>query len=154
VLRSDTDERPNAPQPGLGEVPALVDRVRAAGIPVRLDVVGTPQALPALQDMSAYRIVQEALTNTMKHAGEGAEAVVRVRFGGDGVEVEVTDDGAGPAGDVRDLEGNGLRGIAERVHLLGGRLETRPGPSGGFRVRAQLPVGSPPGAITMAGGRA
>ncbi len=154
VLRSHTDERPNAPQPGLGELPALVDRVRAAGIPVRLDVVGTPQALPAMQDMSAYRIVQEALTNTMKHAGEGAEAVVRVRFGGDGVEVEVTDDGAGPAGDVRDLGGNGLRGIAERVHLLGGRLETRPGPSGGFRVRAQLPVGSPPGAITMAGGRA
>ncbi|MGS2647814.1 histidine kinase [Streptosporangium sp. LJ11] len=142
VLRGDAgEERDHAPRPGLGELPALVDRVRMAGIPVRFDVAGTPRVLPALQDMSVYRIVQEALTNTVKHAGPGAGAVVRVRFGDDGVEVEVTDDGAGPADGTDDGEGNGLRGIAERVHLLGGHLETGPAGGRGFRVRARLPVG-------------
>jgi signal transduction histidine kinase len=155
VLRSDADEgTAHAPPPGLGGLPALVDRVRAAGIPVRLDMRGTPQVLPAMQDISAYRIVQEALTNTMKHGGDGTEAVVRVRFRADGVEVEVTDDGAGP-GDSRDTGGNGLRGLAERVHLLGGRLEAGPGPEGGFRVRADLPVaGHVAGAVTTVRERA
>ncbi|GAA3017733.1 sensor histidine kinase [Streptosporangium longisporum] len=148
VLRGDAGEgRDHAPRPGIGELPALVDRVRTAGIPVRFDVAGTPRVLPALQDMSVYRIVQEALTNTVKHAGPGAGAVVRVRFGDDGVEVEVTDDGAGPADGTDDGEsngdgeGNGLRGIAERVHLLGGHLETGPAGGRGFRVLARLPVG-------------
>ena len=126
----DTVERPNAPQPGPGELPALVDRVRAAGVPVRLDVVGTPQVLPAMQDMSAYRIVQEALTNTMKHAGEGAEVVVRVRFGGDGVEVEVTDDGTG--GPPR------ASGPVRRA----GRPPNDRGPAGPAQVRAGEPAGT------------
>jgi signal transduction histidine kinase len=83
--------------------------------------------------------VQESLTNTLKHAGEGAAATVRLAILSEYVEVEVTDDGAGPPR-APTSEGNGLRGIAERVHLLGGTLAVGPGPDTGFRVRARLPV--------------
>jgi signal transduction histidine kinase len=121
-------------------LPALVDQVRAAGTPVRLDIDGEPVPLPASVDLSAYRIVQEALTNTLKHGGPGVRALVRLGFTADRLEVEVTDDGvAEPVQSTVD-GGNGLRGIAERVGMLSGELTAGPGPDGGFRVRARLPI--------------
>jgi signal transduction histidine kinase len=131
-----------APQPGIGALPALVDQVRAAGTPVRFTIEGEPVPLPAGVDLSAYRVVQEALTNTLKHAGPGARATVRLGFAADRLDIEVHDDGAGTPSTVDT--GNGLRGIAERVGMLHGRLTVGPGPDGGFRIHASLPVGSAP----------
>jgi signal transduction histidine kinase len=133
----------NAPAPGLAELPALVDRVRAAGVPVRLDIDGQPAPLPAGVDLSAYRIVQEALTNTLKHAGAGAQSTVSVAYRADPVDIHVDDDGAGRRVEAMTAPGNGLRGIAERVSLLGGELTVGPAPERGFLVRARLPVGGP-----------
>ena len=137
-----------APQPGLGALPELIDRVRAAGTPVRVDIQGRrPAALPATVELAAYRIVQEALTNTLKHAGPGARATVRLTFGAHDVDVEITDDGVGDgAGQDADRvtgHGNGLRGVTERVNLLGGDLTVGPTPPRGFAVRARLPVPPP-----------
>lgn len=131
-----------APQPGIGAVPALVDQLRSAGMPIDLHIDGIPEVVPAAVDLSGYRIVQEALTNTLKHAGSGAAAQVRLDFGPECLRVEVTDDGAGPADGV-DGRGNGLRGIAERVAMLGGTLEIGGGDRRGFRLRATLPLTSP-----------
>jgi signal transduction histidine kinase len=125
-----------APQPGLSGLEALVDGVRAAGLPVTLRVEGELHDLPAGLDLSAYRIVQEALTNAIKHAGASA-AEVRVRRTADEVELEVVDDGRGPAGNGR---GQGLIGMRERASLLGGEVEAGPQAGGGFRVRAKLPL--------------
>jgi signal transduction histidine kinase len=140
VVRREPAEDPElAPQPGIVALPALVDRVRAAGTPVSFTVDGRPTPLPTSVDLSAYRIAQEALTNTIKHAGAGASAAVRLHFSPAGLEIEVTDDGVGgpiPAGGG----GTGLRGIAERIGILGGELIAGPGESGGFRVRALLPL--------------
>jgi signal transduction histidine kinase len=134
------------PQPGVGSLPALVERVRAAGTAVSVTIEGDPARLPASADLTAYRIVQEALTNTIKHAGPGAQAGVRLTFHPDRLEVEVSDDGTGaqvPAGSA----GSGLRGIAERLDVLGGELAVGPVPAGGFRVWALLPLrpAVPPG---------
>jgi signal transduction histidine kinase len=128
------------PQPGLGALPALVDQVRATGIPVRLDVHGEPAALPASVDLSAYRIVQEALTNTLKHAGTGARATVSLDYRVEHIDIEVRDDGAGRPVATPAAHGNGLRGIAERVSLLGGELTVGPATQRGFLVRARLPL--------------
>jgi signal transduction histidine kinase len=89
-------------------------------------------------DLSAYRVVQEALTNTLKHAGPGAQATVRLRFAPDRLDIEVDDDGTGTS--TVD-GGNGLRGIAERVHMLHGELAAGPCPDGGFQLRVRLPIG-------------
>ena len=133
-------ERDLAPPTGVVGLPALVERIRAAGLPVHLTIDGSPANLPASVDLSAYRIVQEALTNTLKHAGAGTEATVRLTLYPDHVDVSVTDDGAGPPAARDATHGNGLRGIAERVDLVGGTLSLGPGPGGGFAVRAHLPV--------------
>jgi len=126
------------PQPGLARLPALLAQVREAGTPVRLRIDGVPVPLPSTVDLSAYRIVQEALTNTMNHASAGASAEVVVTYAGSAVCVDVSDDGLGVGhGDGR---GNGLRGMRERVKLLGGRLDAGPGPQGGFIVRVTLPI--------------
>jgi signal transduction histidine kinase len=150
VSRDPTGDPQLAPQPGLASLSALVDQVRAAGTPVRLSIDGQPVPLPASVDLSAYRIVQEALTNTIKHAGPEASAGVRLAFAPEWVEVEICDDGYGdrvPGGDGRMAGGNGLRGIAERVNMLSGELAVGPGPGGrGFRVWALLPV--PDGEVT------
>jgi signal transduction histidine kinase len=135
-----------APPVGVAGLPALVERIRAAGLPVHLTIDGSPANLPASVEASAYRIVQEALTNTLKHAGSGAHATVRLILHPEHIDVEVTDDGAGAPADVGRTRGNGLRGIAERVNLLGGELRTGPGLHGGFAVRAHLPV-IPSGAL-------
>ena len=131
-----------APQPGVGAVPALVDQLRSAGMPIDLHIDGIPEVMPAAVDLSGYRIVQEALTNTLKHAGPGAAARVRLEFGPDCLRVEVADDGTGLA-DGADGRGNGLRGIAERVAMLGGTLEIGGADQRGFRLCATLPLRVP-----------
>jgi signal transduction histidine kinase len=145
MLREPDEEPELTPQPGLGGLPTLAESVRAAGLPVRLVVDGDAAALPAAVDVSAYRIVQEALTNVLKHAG-CAHAEVRVGYVEDAVTIEVSDDGPGAreAGLVwaeTTQGGRGLAGMRERVALFGGELRAGPRPDGGFTVRARLPLG-------------
>ncbi len=142
VVRREPDGLELAPQPGMGALPALIDQVRNAGTPVHLHIDGEPVPLPAAVDLSAYRIVQEALTNTRRHAGTGASATVRLAYAASRVEIEIADDGPGnPNGSG---VGNGLRGIAERVRALGGEVFAGPHPGGGFGVRAVLPTAAAP----------
>jgi signal transduction histidine kinase len=137
MLRSDAGE-PLAPQPGLDDLPTLVAQVREAGLPVELGVEGERRELPVGIELSAYRIVQEALTNALKHAGE-AHAAVYVRYGADSLELEIVDDGRGAPSPVSS-GGHGLVGMRERVALYGGRLDAGASPSGGFAVRVLLPI--------------
>ena len=137
MLRSDADE-PLAPQPGLGDVPTLVTQVREAGLPVELRIDGERRDLPVGVELSAYRIVQEALTNALKHAGD-ASARVSIRYGADALELEIVDDGAGGAARLEG-GGHGLVGMRERVALFGGRFDASRSPAGGFVVRAKLPI--------------
>jgi signal transduction histidine kinase len=137
MLRSE-DGEPLAPQPGLDDLPTLVSQVREAGLPVELQVDGERRELPVGIELSAYRIVQEALTNALKHAGE-ARASVRVSYGPDSLELEIVDDGAGESQPV-SRGGHGLVGMRERVALYGGRLDAGRRPSGGFAVRVLLPI--------------
>ncbi len=132
------------PAPTLGELDRLLVTVREAGLPVELVVEGRAQAVPLSVDLSAYRVVQEALTNTLKHAN-AASARVRLQYGRDALEVEVTDDGRGAAARLLEAphRGYGLAGMRERVAMVGGELVAQPGPSGGFIVRAHLPLGRP-----------
>jgi signal transduction histidine kinase len=143
VLRQeDEPEADLAPVPGLADLDGLLAEVAKAGLAVRLQVEGRPAQLPAGVDLSAYRIVQEALTNVVKHAGP-ARAQVVVGYRDRDVTVEVTDDGRGvvaPAGDGRARVGHGLIGMRERVAVFGGDLEVGPRPGGGFRVAARLPL--------------
>jgi signal transduction histidine kinase len=104
-------------------------------------IEGQPADLPDVIDLSAYRIVQEALTNTLKHGREVSEAVVTLRYGPDALGVEVCDDGHAVGTDDGARTGRGLIGMRERVVLYGGELEAGPGPGGGFRVLARFPVG-------------
>src|SRR5712691_1934563 len=127
-----------APQPGLGRLDDLVEQVRAAGLPVVLRLEGDVGGLPAGLDLSAYRIVQEALTNALKH-GHASIAEVTVRRTEGGLELEIADDGVGVAETGAEL-GHGLIGMRERASLLGGELEAGPAEGGGFRVRARLPL--------------
>jgi signal transduction histidine kinase len=142
VLRSEDQSGTQwAPQPGAGDLHELAENCRAAGLPVRLETTGALAALPAGLGLGVYRIVQEALTNTLKHAGSGASATVRVTQEGDQVEVEVADDGFGTPHDLVAVSGgNGLIGMRERAGVLGGTLEAGPNPGGGWRVRAVLPL--------------
>lgn len=127
-------------RPGLAQLDELAARVGSAGVPVDLVVRGEPRSLPPGLDLSAYRIAQEALTNTLKHAGP-ARATVTVRYQPDAVEVEVVDDGRGPRGaDQRSRVGRGLIGMRERTALYGGTLLAEGAPAGGFRVHARFPV--------------
>jgi signal transduction histidine kinase len=137
MLRSNTADE-LAPQPGLGDLPTLVAQVREAGLPVELRVEGEPRELPVGIELSAYRIVQEALTNALKHAGE-ARASVQVRYGADSLELEITDDGLGGQTPVAS-GGHGLAGMRERVALYGGRLDAGRRPGGGFAIHVLLPI--------------
>jgi signal transduction histidine kinase len=138
VLRAGDEEVALAPQPSLSQVEILAGKVREAGMPVEVSIVGSPRELPPGVDLSAYRIVQEALTNALKHAGP-ARARVLIRYGDEHVEVEVADDGSGATNGAGG--GNhGLIGMRERVALFGGELETGPRDGGGFAVRARLPL--------------
>jgi signal transduction histidine kinase len=139
VLGPDEPEAVFAPQPGLGEVSALVAQMAQADVPVDLAVRGSPRRLPPGVELSAYRIVQESLTNTLKHAGPTRASVV-LDYGTDVLELQITDDGRGRSA-AEATSGHGLAGMRQRAVLLGGRLTTGPGPRGGFRVTAVLPVG-------------
>jgi signal transduction histidine kinase len=131
------------PQPTTGDLPALAARARAAGLPVELVMDGEPRRLPTGAEIAAYRIVQEALTNALKHAGPGARATVALRWSASRLELEIRDTG-GTAHVVPQLpeSGHGLVGMRERVALYGGTLTAGRLDDGGFAVRARLPVES------------
>lgn len=132
------------PAPSLGSLATLLERVRASGLSVDLRVEGDPRSLPQSVDLSAYRLVQEALTNTLRHA-HAASAQVRLRYCDDALDVEVTDDGRGAAAALLEPphHGYGLVGMRERVAMIGGELVAGPRPGGGFEVRARLPLRAP-----------
>ena len=127
-----------APQPTLGGLEALLEQVRATGLEVELEIVGEQRELPPALELSAYRIVQEALTNTLRHAA-AEHATVTLRFDPEAVSVDVLDDGSAPPS-ARGGNGRGLIGMRERVTTFGGQLEVGPDKAGGFRVSARLPV--------------
>ncbi len=138
LLRTGDADR-LAPQPGLDRVEELVARVRRAGLPVELTVTGGRRALPPATDLSAYRIVQEALTNALRHAGP-ARATVTVAYAADELRLAVADDGVGCADRDARGGGDGLAGMRERAVLVGGRLDAGPRPAGGWSVSAVLPL--------------
>ncbi|MCT9003993.1 sensor histidine kinase [Streptomyces rhizosphaerihabitans] len=140
LLAAPDHERPDSlePQPGLGQLDALVERVRAAGTPVRVAVSLPPDPLPSGVDLTAYRVVQEALTNTIKHA-PGAETSVMIGYAGDCLEIEVMDTGG--ARDAVPVAGNGrgLIGLRERLAVYHGELTSGPTLVGGYRINARIP---------------
>ena len=150
VLRPETDPDGLGPQPGLADLPRLVEQIRRAGLDVSLATDGVAAELPARVDLFAYRIVQEALTNVLKHAGPGTHSKVRLGSDSSGIVIEVLDDGRGatalPGLDPDDAgaRGHGIVGMRERARLLGGTLDARPRPGGGFSVVAHLPTGGEP----------
>jgi signal transduction histidine kinase len=145
ILREDGQELSLAPQPGLASLDLLLGEMRQAGLPVQLRVEGQPGRLPPGVDLAAYRIVQEALTNTLRHAGL-AQAQVIVRYQDHAVELEILDDGQGPRGGADGERGHGVVGMRERVALYGGTLEAGPRATTtgtaetGYAVRARLPT--------------
>ncbi|SDF68486.1 Signal transduction histidine kinase [Blastococcus aurantiacus] len=143
VLREGGGEE-YAPQPDVAAIPALVEDVRASGLDVDLIVEGEPQPLAAGPQLAAYRIVQESLTNVLKHAGPASRAWVRLQWRPDALELSVLDDGRGASSAMvsSDGGGQGLRGMRERAELHRGRLEAGPRHGGGFGVHAALPYGS------------
>jgi len=150
VLRPETDPDGLGPQPGLADLPRLVEQIRRAGLDVSLATDRVAAELPARVDLFAYRIVQEALTNVLKHAGPGTRSKVRLGSDSSGIVIEVLDDGRGatvlPGLDPDDAgaRGHGIVGMRERARLLGGTLDARPRPGGGFSVVAHLPTGGEP----------
>jgi hypothetical protein len=133
------DDADLTPQPGIDQLPALIGRVRDAGLPVTFTVTGTPRPLPQGIGLTAYRVVQEALTNTVKHA-VGASAHVTVAHERDALRVEVTDTGGTPGRSADTGNGRGLLGLRERITVYGGSLETERRLTGGFRVLAVIPL--------------
>jgi signal transduction histidine kinase len=136
----DYDLASRSPVPGLDNLHALVQRVADAGQPVTLRVEGQPCALPQSLELSVYRVVQEALTNVVRHAAPPAMATVVIRYDDGGVIVEITDDGRGAGNKRSGGGGHGLAGMRERVSLLGGELSAGPQAGGGYRVVARLPA--------------
>jgi signal transduction histidine kinase len=136
AMREEGDRVELTPQPGLDGLDALADEVGRAGLPVRLHVDGEPFPLPGAIDLSAYRIVQEGLTNALKHA-RASHADVTVRYGERGVQLEIRDDGVGSA--ATDGRGHGLVGVRERVKIYGGEMTAGAAPGGGFLLSARLP---------------
>ena len=150
VLRQADEGDPTQPAPGLAQLDALVSRAEGAGLPVTLRQSGTPRELPAPVDLTAYRIVQESLTNVIRHAGP-ATATVLICYEDASVQIEVTDTGLGPGpqpladGALGAGGGYGLTGMRERASAVGGVIAAGPGPAGGFRVTARLPAPPQPG---------
>jgi signal transduction histidine kinase len=140
LMRADSVQEERNPQPDLHDLGALVTRAHAAGVSVELSVTGAPRPLPAGIELSAYRIVQEALTNVIKHSGSD-RASVALRYGNDGLELEVVDHGDGSVDPGMPGSGHGLVGMRERVALFGGSLEAGPLDGRGYRVLATLPYG-------------
>jgi signal transduction histidine kinase len=144
-LEAPDGQSPLRPQPGLDEVPVLVDRVRSAGLAVELRVTGTGRELAQGPDLAAYRVVQEALTNVIKHA-DGARARVRIEYRAHEVIIDVSN-AAGESGPSAGGSGRGLIGLRERIAIYGGSLETGPRPGGGWRVRAVIPLEPAPASL-------
>ncbi len=137
AMRQDGQRLALTPQPGLDDLDALVQDVVRAGLPVHVHIEGDRLPLPRAVDLSAYRIIQEALTNVLKHA-RASTAVVTIRYDAETLEVAVRDDGVGSQG--VDVVGHGLVGIRERVNIYGGEISTENVPGGGFVVRTRLPL--------------
>jgi signal transduction histidine kinase len=144
VMRPDAEADGTDPQPGLPDLSALVDRTRAAGLSVTISAVDLPPHLPAAVELSAYRIVQESLTNVLRHAGPGSRVDVRLSMEGQALRIDVVDDGpAEPPTSARTgmaSGGHGIIGMRERTLLLGGTLQAGPRPGSGFAVVAHLPL--------------
>jgi signal transduction histidine kinase len=142
VLRGGEEAAPRTPAPTLGDLAAVVERAAAAGLDVQVRTGGAVRPLPPAVERAAYRIVQEALTNVVRHAG-ARSAVVDLAYVDEALVVQVDDDGRGTAA-AGNGTGSGLDGMRERAVALGGRLEAGPRPGHGFRVRAELPLGGSP----------
>lgn len=142
ILRQDGEQAPRSPISTLARLNELVSQAAAAGLEVRAETEGEARPLPFGVDVAAFRIVQEALTNVTRHAGQ-ATATVRVSYGDRDITVEVDDDGRGPVARQAPGYGRGILGMRERVAALGGDLEAGPRPGGGFHVRARLPLTDP-----------
>jgi signal transduction histidine kinase len=138
VLREGDDQAVLAPQPGVGQLSELIGQIRGTGLPVELAVSGAEVPLPGGMELAVYRIVQEALTNVMKHAGPSASARVELHYGDQAIEVRVRDDGRGAT--FSDGRGHGLLSMRERVAVYGGHVSAEPVPGGGFEVIARLQV--------------
>jgi signal transduction histidine kinase len=139
VVRRSDASGVRAPTPGLARLGDLVERMTATGVPVTVELTGTPRDLPVAVDLAAYRLVQESLTNVLRHAGP-ASATVRIAHEPDEVTVTVTDTGGSGPAPAQKAGGHGIRGMRERVTALGGRFEAGPGPAGGFRVQGSFPL--------------
>jgi signal transduction histidine kinase len=139
ILRDDRGELPMGPVPAATQIPDLVDQLRSSGLRIELNVLGELGRLDPATGLTTYRIVQEALTNTLKHAGPDVTATVDLRVTTDSVRIQVDDDGrGGTAGD--DGQGHGIIGIRERIAVHDGVVDAGPRPGGGFRVKAVVPV--------------
>jgi signal transduction histidine kinase len=139
ILRQGDEQAPRSPTPTLERLDNLVSQASAAGLTVRTEAVGELRPLPFGVDVAAFRIVQEALTNVARHAGQ-ATATVQIAYGDRDVVVQIDDDGHGPPRPGKPVGGKGILGMRERVAAVGGELEAGPRPGGGFRVRARLPL--------------
>jgi signal transduction histidine kinase len=139
VLRGHDDLEERAPQPGLAAVDELLGRVRAAGLDVRLTAEGKRSGVPPGLDLTAYRIIQEALTNALRHAN-ASQARVSISYSPRSIALEVADDGIGASGDASTVAGHGVAGMRERAALYGGKLTAGPNPGHGYRVHAELPL--------------
>jgi len=139
ILRDDDGETPLAPVPSAADIHGLVEGLRASGLVIELNVLGDLGRLDAATGLTVYRIVQEALTNTLKHAGPGVTASVDLRVTQDSVRIQVDDDGRGGTA-ADDGQGHGILGIRERIAVHAGEVEAGPRPGGGFRVKAVVPV--------------
>jgi signal transduction histidine kinase len=139
VLRPSAQGELLTPQPGIEDLGALVGQMEAAGLQVKMRVEGEPRGVPVAVGLSAYRIVQEALTNTLKHAGPASADVV-VRYAPGTIEIECVDSGSSANATVTGNGGHGLAGMRERATLLGGEVTAGPDPEGNFRVHARLPL--------------
>ena len=139
ALNPRDESAPRAPLPDLSDLDALVAEVTAAGLPVSVTVEGTPRPLPKEVERAAYRIIQEALTNVRRHAGPSASAGIFLGYGLSTITVRIADDGRGCV-EPPSTEGNGIAGMRERAHALGGTVEAGPRDEGGFEVRAELPA--------------
>jgi signal transduction histidine kinase len=145
VIRAEEDHDRAAsyvPQPGIEYLDELVRQVRETGLAVELSVLGEPRELPQAVGLCAYRIIQEALTNTLKHA-DATGAQVNVRYVADALELQVLDDGRAPSPVNGEAGGHGLIGMRERVALFGGELTAAPRAGHGYAVRARLPLEEP-----------
>jgi signal transduction histidine kinase len=144
ILRHDGGPLTRTATPGLDQLDRLLGDVRRAGLPVEARTEGEPVALPAAVDISAYRIVQEALTNVLKHQGCVPASII-IRYSAADLRIEITDDGPGAAAPAVAGAGHGLAGMRERVAMFGGELDAGPRPGGGFTVAARIPLGGTPG---------